>query len=238
MATLLEVVQTFAGRQGIDSPATVYGSTDVQVLQIMGLLNEGLLDLVQRGPWERLTFEASWTTTATESQGALTTLASKGFGFMLPSTFWDRTERLPLLGSATAMEWQALKGVAVQGPRYTFRVRGGELLSIPAPPAGHTWVFEYVGSKPILDADGVTYRESFSADDDDILLPTPVVLADLRWRWKKEKGLVYDEDFNTAERMIVNALGRSTGPRDLQMDGRSFDPKPGIFIPAGNWPLP
>lgn len=235
--TLLQLIQKFCQRQALDVPTTVYGSTDQQVLQAMSLLEEGLLDLVQRGNWENLTFEASWTTTATESQGALTTLCPNGFDHMLPWTFWDRTEKLPLLGSANAAEWQALKGVAVQGPRYTFRVRGGTLLSIPAPPAGHTWVFEYAGSRPILNAAGTTYQASFAADTDTVCIPDAIVLADLRWRWKKEKGLVYEEDFNTAERMIVNALGRSTGPRDVHMDQHGWEPKPGIFIPEGSWNL-
>lgn len=236
--TLLETVTAFCQRTALSVPSAVIGSVDEQVIQIRALLEEGCDALAGRGPWEGLTNEASWSTTATENQGAITTLASNGYKYLLPQTLWDRTEKLPLLGPLDSQDWQSLKAIVVTGPRYSFRLRQGSFLVTPAPPAGHTWVFEYVSENWILQANGTTYLKAFAADTDTILLPRIIVNADLRWRWKKEKGLSYAEDFNAAERLIVDALGRDGGKPVLYMDNvgdRGI--LPGIFVPSGSWPV-
>lgn len=236
--TVLEILQTFALRTGIPMPASVFGSLDKQVLQAANLLQESLEDLADRGVWERLVNQALWSTTATEDQGALTTLAPNGFNWMLPQTLWDRTEKLPLLGPTSAQEWQALKAIVITGPRYSFRVRGGQFLVTPPPPVAHTWVFEYVSKNFALAVDGTTYKSVLTVDSDSVLLPDKIVIADLRWRWKKEKGLSYAEDFNRAEDLINNALGRDIGKPILHMDTPGCDNiQPGIFVPSGSWPL-
>jgi hypothetical protein len=79
---------------------------------------------------------------------------------------------------------------------------------------------------------------TFSYDNDEILLPDDILLADLEWRWLKTKGLPYAEEFRLAERSIVAALGRDGGKRILRTDGEPCpSPRPGVFIPAGSWPL-
>lgn len=239
MATLQEIVESFCGEQGIPVPASVMSSQDTQVLQVRRVLERGLDDLSQRGAWERTTFEASWASLASEDQGTIASLATNGFRYLLPETLWDRTEKLPLLGPMDPQNWQALKAIVITGPRYSFRLRGGKFLVTPAPPAGHTWVFEYVSKNFLLDNDGTTYKYRFTEDTDEILVPDQIVQADLLWRWKKTKGLAYAEDFATAERMIANALGRDGGKPCLVMDDNYGDgPRPGVFIPAGSWITP
>lgn len=238
MATLLSTVQRFAQGRGLQVPPIVVGSLDTQVIQMRGLLQEGGDDWAVKGAWQTLTNEASWSTTATENQGALTTLAPNGFyGYILPYTLWSRTQKLPLLGPASAKEWQFLKAVVITGPRFTFRERGGNFIVTPAPPAANTWVFEYLSENWILAANGTTYKKVFTSDDDTILLPDQVVLADLRWRWRQEKGLEYAEDFNKCERIANDILGRDGALKKLDMSARPYEPKPGIFIPPGSWLL-
>lgn len=130
-----------------------------------------------------------------------------------------------------------MKAIIITGPRYSFRIRGGRFLSIPAPPAGHTWAFEYIDDRWLLDNDGTTRKRKFTEDTDEILLPPNVVDAMLLWMWKKEKGLDYAEDFRTAERLTLNSLGRSGMKENICMDEVREGPKPGIFIPAGTWNL-
>ena len=86
--TLLTVVQRFCKRTGISSPTTVYGSTDPQIIQVLALLEEEGNDLSGRGDWQELTNEATHTTVATESQGAITTIASNGFRYIKNNTIW------------------------------------------------------------------------------------------------------------------------------------------------------
>ena len=236
---MLTTVQYFCRRTGLPEPTTVYGTTDPQILQILALLEEEGNDLSLRGSWQGITFEASHTTVATESQGAMSTIATNGFRYIKNNTIWDRTNKLPIFGPLSSQEWQSMKALVPTGPRYQFTIRGGNLLVNPVPTAGYSWYFEYVSQNWILGANGSTYKQYFTLDTDTILLPETLVLMGLRWRWKKEKGFDYAEDFNTYETQVKDALGRDGGKETLSMDMNTWGgPKPGIFVPAGSWAIP
>jgi hypothetical protein len=238
MAALLEVVQDLCGRQNITVPNTVYGSTDPQVLQLMKLLEEEGNDLAARASWQCLIQEAAWTTINAEDQGAIATIASNGFRAIKNNTIWDRTDRLPVIGPMDGEEWQAMKAVFANGPRYRYRIRGGHLLVNPVMAAGHSWYFEYLSKYWIVDGGGTVYKRRFTADTDTILLPDDLCLQGLRWRWKKEKGLDYAEDFRTYEIQVKDQMGRDGGKPILSMDDEQRrGPQPGIWVSPGNWPL-
>lgn len=239
--SLLTIVQRHCQRTGLPVPTTVYGSADPQVQQIMGLLEEEGNDLAARGgeSWQGMVREATHTTLAQEDQGAMTDIADTGFRYIKSQSFWDRSDDLPVLGPLSSEEWQSLKAVSNTGPRYYFRIRNGKLLANPAPAAGHTWAFEYVSRFWISDDSGTTFRQYFGADGDLLLLPPEVLLMGLRWRWKREKGLDYAEDFRTYENQVKDAIGRDAGNPVLDMTGMNDQRgKPGVFVSAGSWNLP
>lgn len=233
--SLLTIIQRHCQRTGLPVPTTVYGSSDTQVQQLVGLLEEEGNDLALRGEWEGLVREATHTTTAAEDQGAITTIADQGFRFIKGESFWDRTDDLPVYGPLSSEEWQALKAVSNTGPRYHYRIRTGKLLVNPTPAAGHTWAFEYVSKYWISDSASATFQQYFGADGDLLLLPPELLLMGLRWRWLKEKGLDYSEVFRTYENQIKDTLGRDGGKPRLQMSDGMRTPKPGIFVPKNSW---
>ena len=234
--SMLTIIQQCCKRYNVPVPSTVYGTTDPQVGQMLGILEEEGNDLAVRASWQRLTFEASHTTLNQEDQGAITTIASNGFRYIKNNTIWDRTEKLPVIGPMSDIEWQALKGFVSTGPRYQFRIRGNKLLVNPSPTAGNSWYFEYVSYNWITDSTGATYRNYFAADDDLVLFDETLLLMGLRWRWAKEKGLEYAELFRTYEMQIKDAIGRDGGKQRLQMDAvMNRGPQPGIFVPQGSW---
>ena len=234
---LLDIIQTVCRRQNIAIPSVVMGSTDEQVSQLLGLLEEEGNDLALRAPWQALVNEAGITTTATESQGVITAIATNGYRSIINNTIWSRTRRLPVSGPMDPVEWQQLKAMFVNGPYYRHRFRGNELLVNPTPPAGEDWYFEYVSNNWITDSTGAQFRQYFEADTDVTLLPETLLIAGLRWRWKKEKGFDYAEDFRTYENQVRDAIGRDGGKKTLAMDNSSRRPTPGIWVSPGTWPV-
>ena len=233
--SVLTVIQQVCGRLNVPVPVTVLGTTDTQTLQMLRLLEEEGNDLARRGDWQGITFEATHTSLALEDQGALTSIATNGFRDIKQGTLWDRTNRLPILGPLNDQEWQKMKAMATTGPRYHYRIRGGHWLINPTPTAGYTWAFEYISTNWMLGIDGVTYKQYADLDTDTILLPEDLVLMGLRWRWKKEKGFDYAEDFQTYEMQVKDALGRDGAKKVLHLDGGHPDARPGIFVPDMSW---
>lgn len=237
--TMLTTVQHFCRRQNLPVPNTVSGSTDTQVRQVMALLEEEGESLAKQGPWQALTIEATHTSLAAESQGAITSIATNGFDYIKNDTIWDRTDNLPIIGPISGVAWQGLKGSVSTGPRYQYRIRGGLLLINPVPVASHTWAFEYVSKNWILAVDGTTYKQYFTADTDTMLLPEELLRLGLRWRWKREKGLEYGEEREDYKKRIAADLGRDGGKKILHMDSESGrGPRPGISVPQGSWTVP
>ena len=234
--SLLNTVQRFCKRTGLDVPTSVISATDPQVKQILALLEEEGNDLSGRGDWQELTNEATHTTVATESQGAITTIASNGYRYIKNNTIWDRTNQLPLYVT-DGTGWQELKSTTTTAPDYHVRIRGGNLLSNPVPTAGLTWAFEYVTWNWITDATSTTPSQYFTDDTDLILLPEPIVMMGVRWRWKKEKGLEYAEDFRTYEMMVSDALSRNGLNRPLSASKRIDSPSPHVVVPIGSFNL-
>lgn len=233
--TLLEIVQKQCRRTGIPRPSSALGSSDSQVLQIVALLEEEGEALSQRHLWQALGREATLTTLAAESQGAIGTLAP-GFWFIKNGTFWDRDSGLPVNGPVSPEEWQAVKAAATTSPQYSYRILENELLANPVPTAGLDWRFEYQSNYWILDPDGTTTKSEFSEDTDTVLLPDSIMLLGLRWRWMREKGLAYGEVFNDYEMQIKDAMARDGGSPVLGMAGGSRN-RSGISVPIGSWPL-
>lgn len=234
--SLLTTVQRFCERTDLPVPATVYGSSDTQVTQIKALLEEVGIDANSRATWQATTFQQTHTTVALEDQGAMTTIAGAGWGYVKNMTIWDRDGRLPVLGPLDGVQWQTLKAMVVNGPMYQFRILDGHLLVNPVPAAGLTWAFEY-GSKYWI-VNGATYKQYFSDDDDEMLLPEELLLMGLRAWWKKEKGLEYAEDMRMYETQFKDASNRDGGKPLLRMDDEAWNgPKPGIWVAPGSWNL-
>lgn len=231
--TLFQILQEFCRRTGLAQPTAVFGSQDDQILQLAGLANEGLDDMTTRHVWQRLQRECLHTTLAAEAQGDITAIANSGFLHIINDTIYNRSTGVELIGPTSAAAWQQMKtGVSIGTGNW--RLRGGQLLILPAPPAGQVLAFEYASSAAVLAADGTTYKTYFSADDDEFLLPDSFMTAWLRWRWKKEKELSYDEEFRLYETLITNSSSKDGDGKVIDMSGNAVQ-GPGIFIGAGTY---
>lgn len=234
--SMLTLIQSFCRRTNISVPNTVLGSTDPLVLQVLALLEEEGQDLATRGDWQVLTKEATHTTLAAEDQGALTSIAGSDFSHIVQGTLWDRTGQDPI-EIVDPTDWQQIKATLSAAAYPYARIRGGNLLVTPAPSAGDTYAFEYISNSWISNAAGDTYYSEFNADTDLVLLPEKIIKMGLRWRWKKEKGFDYDEDFRTYEMMVSKALGSDGLKRNLNMGDGARTRGPRVVTPDGSWSL-
>jgi hypothetical protein len=236
---VLELIQRFTNAVGLPEPTVAVANQADDVIQMVELLNQEGRELSRRADWQALTFEQTFTTVATESQGALTSLITGGHELrkIVNETIFNRTTKLPIYGPVSRREWQARQALTLSGPISQYRVRGNELILNPAPAAGDTCAFEFVSKCWCSDSTGATFRRNITADTDEVLLDDEVMLAGIEWRWLRKKGLSYAEEFASYEGMVRKLIGDDGTKRRLNMAGDTGGYKPGIVIPIGDWPL-
>lgn len=237
--SLLTIIDDVCNRIGISAPSSVIGSNDAQIIQLLALANKEGKELATASSvglsydWQALQAEASFTTTATESQGPIATIAPN-MKYIIGGSIWDRTRRLPVYGSMDAQTYQNFKAWGVTSPYPKYRIRGGILLLTPIPAAGELYYFEYQSKNWCTNSTGSVYRQRWAADTDIGLLDEDLMVDGIVWRWKHAKGLDYAEDFRMYQMNVINALARDTEHSILDM-GRKSDQRTGIILPIGGW---
>jgi|SRR5881394_1374601 len=235
---LLTIVQDFCKRAGLPVPVIAAGSMDDTVVQIVGLLNEGIQDMCDRYALQQLT--SYWAFTHASGPAYLALDLARDvvdWKYNEPLTIWNTSTRLPLTGPATTQEWAQLVTMKVAPAQYTYILFGNaiRIYPVPTPPQSVVFSFYYQSKCGVTD-DGTNVFETYEQDTYIPRIPTYLVEADLKWRWKKEKGLPYAEDQRIAESMLVNLVGRSPQPvLNLDTGDRSY--VPGIFVSPGSWRL-
>ena len=236
MATCLSIVQTVCGRLGLSQPSIVIGSQDLQITTLLAICNEEGQELAARTNWTDLQTETTFTTLATEDQGALATIAP-GMKFIVNDTIWNRSLRRPVYGPRSEQAWQQQKAFSLNGPWSGYRIKNGRISMYPVPVAGQTCAFEYVSANWVANAAGTTFTDVFTADTDTPRQDYQIIQLGVLWRWKKLKGLEYAEDFNAYERRVQDYLARDGGKDWLSTVGARYDIQPVVMVASGSWNL-
>jgi len=235
--SLLSVVQEFSKRTGLSIPGSVVSTSNKQVLQMWGLLEEILEDVsITRANWTKQNREATFSSVAAEDQGFLETLAP-GYIEVLTDTMFNRTSKLPITGPLTPEEWQHAQAVVYTSAYHSFRIKGGKLFIYPALGASESIAFEYTSSYLVYDSSTTDWKRNFTADSDTFALDESILIRGLRMLWKREKGLPYSEEMRDYERVLQKFEGVDGVKPDLHMDSGPRDRIPGIIIPDSSWPL-
>lgn len=244
--TVLQIIRTMAGRTNIPVPNSAVGSSNTQVTQLVGLLEEvGQFITQEFSEFEQLSRSSTWKSVAGEDQGALTTLlGAEGqyLNFFITETFWDRSLRRPILGGISDAALQALKAFQPTGPYSQYKIANGHLHFIPAIDAGHdiavswrtkAWITTFPGGPGQPSVLG----DTFVNDADVPLFDDYLLTKGLRAFWKREKGLAYADDFADFMTLCASKCGRSKAKTPLYLDAPQNSIIPGIFVPAGSWPV-
>lgn len=233
--SLLTTITQVCRRIGITAPSTVSGSSDPAIIQLMAIANEEGQDLSARYPWQGIRQESTFTTTATEDQGLITTLAGSDFRYILNDIMWNRSLLRPVFGPLGPQGWQALKARNVTGPFTQFIMRGNHVRFIPVPVAGNTIAFEWISKNWVSVTLTSTTSSTWTADADTGLIDEEIMTQGIIWRWQAAKGLDYAENYNKYERLVADQMTRDGGKARLNLGGSLNDFPAGVLVPIGSW---
>lgn len=140
------------------------------------------------------------------------------YDHMIPQTQWDRGFRWQLLGPMSPQEWQVLKsGISPTGPRRRYRLIDGSFVVDPVPYDTNTLVFEYYSTNWVQSQAGAAQR-AWLADTDFFMLDDDALVLGMIWRFRRAKGLDYDEEKDMWERRIELVKARQAAARTLPLN--------------------
>lgn len=148
MVTLLSLAKQCAPRIGIPQPSSVVGNVDTNVMLLQMMIEQTAQDLTNEFEWPELQREWLFTLVANQPQYVV----PDDFDRFQSQTFWNRTQRWPLIGPLDAVSWQAYQsGLLSTTPRQRFRIRvygNYAAIYLNGTPGtsenGQTCVFEYI----------------------------------------------------------------------------------------------
>ncbi|MQX58538.1 hypothetical protein GHK61_19435, partial [Sinorhizobium meliloti] len=104
-------------------------------------------------------------------------------------------------------QWAVIVGIPSAQPY--FFVKGGQVLISPASAAAGA-VIDYVSKNWVMhDPDGP--QATFSADDDTTLFPERLLVKGIIWRWKRQKGLSYEDNLAEFEADLAQEINADRG---------------------------
>jgi hypothetical protein len=223
--TLLTICEDAADEIGIPQPATVINNSDPSVLQLLRSANREGKTLAKK-PWEILKKEGSFTSSAAESQGLLTTIASD-FGRFSNDTLYNRTTKFKIFGPITDTQWQRLKASTASGIRSYFRIRTGKLNVHPQMTGSQSVFFEYYSKNWVDSGTGatpaVTDAAVFNNDANTVVFDEELLTMGVVWRFLKSKGLPYADQQAEYTQALRDMLTQDGAKGIINMTGGVYE---------------
>lgn len=240
MRTLLEIVSQFTQRQGLGAVTAVAASTDATIQQIHGLINEGNIEMCDWFDWaclrRKITFSLNFSNNEylkigdEEAPGC-------DIKYVVPKTLWDTTVNLRVPGPATDAAWAEYSQMDSWPDPGIYMVRGKGLWVGRTGSDSRDYRVD-VGLLFGVEDSGGALKEYADADDDVFLMPSRLILSDLKWRWLRAKGLPYAEEMRSWQNMVSDAITREGNAGKVDMGEPPPEPGPKIVIPGMSWNLP
>lgn len=216
--TALDIINSASIECGLGPVVNFSSSTQGHIKQLATLLTNCGRWLAAKAVWPELIRDFSLTTQSGDT-GKYDLPAD--FGYMLDQTGWETTGSYPIAGPLSSQDWKMLQAGNIDPIYVGFRFRERQLwLYSQPPPVGLTIQFEYISRGWVLDADGTTYRDNVTAEDDKVLYEPLIVTQFLRKRFLAARGFSTqsaDQDFQEVMDMW---RGKGTGAPVLYMTGR------------------
>lgn len=208
--TLLAACAQVLGESGFDVPSAIVTADDKTALYVA---NASILSL-RRHAWPKL-IKSTTVTLTTDTDYAL----ASDFWVYVPDTLWSGGGAMPVNMPTTPRDWTILKsGLGISAGQFNCRFIN-DRLEVQNPVVDDVLRYEYV-SKNALTSSGGVAKERFTADTDLCVLDEELFCRDLKWRYKKEKGIAdWQADFQEFERYLRYFQGANNGSQTLYAVG-------------------
>lgn len=224
-----DLVQQLMKSMSMTVPTTVAGATDKRSVQFWQLATDaGQMLAADEHKWQVLKIDY---TLATQVGVSAYNLPTDFNGFESDST-WNRTTRMPVLGSLREFEWQMLKARNLAGTTFTmmYRIVGDQVVFYDTPTSIQTIALPYTGRGWVQDAvTSTTRKDNLEVDGDIVLFDPQLFKAALKLCWYREKGFNTTNPQAVFDKLLRAARGADVTGRTLSLAGGGDYPYLGIL---------
>jgi len=229
--TLLRLIQEFCRRQNLAQPPYVTTSTDEEVTQLWGLLNEGVMALQTRGDWPQLNRHFEFIHQHGESYLALNLFnpvvadnthdrlpwsqSSGQIKYPTRMALWDKSTGIPVAGPLSDQDWAAMLAQNIAPALYSWRMNYLGVCIYPYPPDTPTEVtwfaMECTMRETVMSADQLSFNQNWWRNQ-----------VDLVWDASKhfggQIGFRYGGNFDRADQQDLPRLFHQLPPVSQQIE--------------------
>ena len=213
MKTLKQICDAVIGRSGLDPEAQYVNGNDETIVY---LANEALGFLSQQN-WSKNRRTATISMTTATSYDLPTDLR-----YIVPDTAYVDENEKPVRFPLNDSEWWYWNTRSNDsGFSFKCRISNGSL-EIENPESGLDLKFEYVTTYLVQSAGGTSAdKEEFTRDDDYFTMDANLLIYDLKWRFKSEKGIEgWEKDKMIADKYFHTHKAREANAQTLCFGGR------------------
>ena len=217
--TLSTAITDFMGSMGLVVPVDVTASLDKTVIQLRYIVNKVGPELINEYGWQMLDRDFTVVTDGVTLSYPL----PADFDRFYQDAAWNRTTRMPAMGSLTPEEWAQVQARNLGGTTFAvlYVIQGDKLVFYSVGTTPQTIVLPYISRAWVRSATGVL-KDNLVANDDVILFDPALFRAALKLGWQLEKG------FDTAlsklayDAALSAATGKDTPARTLSLAASSY----------------
>lgn len=210
-----QAVKNCLSSLGISFGGIVNESSDPNVVLMWFLATRAGQKLLGEHDWQFLDKDYTITTVPGDSTYPLPT----DFDKFKSDASWNRTTRLPAIGSLTEPEWQMLKARQLEGTTFTmlFRIADDFVEFYDTPSVAQTIVLPYSSRGWVLQADA-SKSDNLEEEADVVLYDRQLFESALRLEWDTEKKFDTTASTATYNAMLNRAIGKDAPSRTLTLN--------------------
>lgn len=207
---------------GFELPSSFFGNGNLTARSCVALVQRAGRTLERELRWAELIQTHTFTTVA----GTASYDLPSDFRAFANMSWWDRTNSRRLVGPASGMEWQWLKGDIAAGATIDrwFRIQGTKIYIHPTPTAsGDTIAFDYYSKNWITEQSTGNGATTFTSDNDTVLLDETLLALDLKWRFLQSKGMPFEPEYKEFEAVKEALQSDNGGRRKINLGPPTFE---------------
>lgn len=197
--TLLSAINEVCDVVSLDQFASVYGSNDPNAQTMVAFAQEAGDEIARRADWQRMLSTHTASTSPENLPSDFQRMTPGGAVRTAAGDFFR-----PITNSS---QWAVIVGVPSAQP-YVF-IRGQQILFSPAASAVGA-IIDYLSKNWVLRDPGGP-GDTLTADDDKTLFPERLLTKGIIWRWKRQKGLPYDDNLAEFEADLLQEINADRG---------------------------